>query len=133
MTKYLTTSVAGKDRNFPRGTLHSPSRRGLRVLWRGVLLLTTLLVACSAHDATWDGGGESSSDLYGAQKLKFSLPNGVALAQVALLASGSVKIGDRAKIADPASGFASIANTGPSETTLGAESSTGNIWSQGSV
>ena len=109
-----------------------------RRLALGVFLsIAGLLVGCG-EDVTTDRGGAVSRTREAVEaapptSLTLALPDNMAPQRVPIAATRSLQVRDRAKIKAKLGGYAPIVSTGATETFLGVEAITGNVWSQSSV
>ncbi len=103
------------------------------------------LLAGGCGDGEVTGGGESSSETVGTSSqaltlpaqtfstLKISLPNHMPPQAVAIAATGSLRLNDRAKVQQFNGKPGVVVSTGTATTYLGCNSETGDLWSRASV
>lgn len=71
--------------------------------------------------------------LTGSQTFTIQLPNAVGLANVAVAATDTLRVADRASMVSPSTGFVTMTNTGTVQTEVGTDTKLGNIASQSPI
>jgi hypothetical protein len=97
----------------------------------GFVWTTCVLLGCGGTETADPPLGETKQAATGDASLLAVAPVGILRGVLALSASGSLKIGDRAKIVDANGAPASIASLGTGTLELGADSNVGDLWSKG--
>jgi len=110
----------------------APQRTSVPFFLRIAALVTTLImIGCvDGADETLDtrSRGQASSTV---QNVQVSLPEGVALSEIGLLATTRLTLADRAKVLNAASstGYGAVVNTGTSLLEAGADTKTEGLFS----
>jgi hypothetical protein len=98
----------------------------------GTLLLTVSFGGCQRPPAAPETETRSGA-LTGPQMFTIRLPNPVGLPSVAVAASDTLRVADRASTISPLTGAVSLVNTGTVQTDVGADTKLGTIISQSAI
>jgi len=100
----------------------------------GLVFLGFGLVQCaSSRDQAGETTATAKGALIGPKTFTIPLPPQTPMQAVAAGANDTLLLGDRTVIKTPSGAFATIANLGSAQTSLGADTRTGNVWSVGKV